>query len=130
MTSWTVADRASLSSIISHSLLIFMSIEPLGLIIHPLPPISPFAFIFPSIRVFSHELALCIRWPKYWSFSFSISPCNEYSELISFRIDWFDLLSIQGALKSLLQHHSLKASKLFIVIYYVLFCDFSCRDSF
>ena len=86
--SWTVAHQPSLSSIISHSLLIFMSIKPLGLTIHLLPPTSPFAFIFPSIRVFSHELALCIRWPKYWSFSFSISPCNEYLELISFRIDW------------------------------------------
>ena len=66
--------------------------------------------IFPSIRVFSNESALCIRWPKYWSFSFSISPSNEYSGLISFRIDWFDLLVIQGTLKSLLQHRSLKAS--------------------
>ena len=66
--------------------------------------------IFPSIRVFSNELALCIRWPKYWSFSFSISPSNEYSGLISFRMDWFDLLAVQGTLKSLLQHYSLKAS--------------------
>ena len=62
--------------------------------------------IFPSIRVFSNELVLCLRWPKYWSFSFSISPSNEYSRLISFRIDWFDLLVAQGTLKSLLQHHS------------------------
>jgi len=67
---------------------------------------------FPSIKVFSSELALCIKWPKYWSFSFSISPSNEYSGLISFRIDWFDLLAIQGTLKSLLQHHSSKASVL------------------
>ena len=66
--------------------------------------------IFPSIRVFSHESALCIRWPKYWSFSFSISPSNEYSGLISFRIDWLDLLAAQGTLKSLFQHHSSKAS--------------------
>ena len=65
---------------------------------------------FPSIRVFSNESVLHIRWPKYWSFSFSISPSNEYSGLISFRIDWFDLLELQGTLKSLLQHHSLKAS--------------------
>ena len=74
---------------------------------HPLllPP-----SIFPSIRVFSNKPALCIRWPKYWSFSFSISPSNEYSGLISFRIDWFDLLAVQGTLKSLLQHHSSKAS--------------------
>ena len=66
--------------------------------------------IFPSIKVFSNELALRIRWPKYWSFSFSISPTNEYPGLISFRIDWWDLLAVQGALKSLLQHHSSKAS--------------------
>ena len=68
--------------------------------------------IFPSIRVFSNELALCIRWPKYWSFSFSISPSNEYSGLISLRMDWLDLLAVQGTLKSLLQHHSSKASVL------------------
>ena len=68
--------------------------------------------IFPSIRVFSNESVLCIRWPKYWSFSFSISPSNEYSELISFRMDWLDLLAVQGTLKSLLQHHSSKASVL------------------
>ena len=68
--------------------------------------------VFPSIRVFSNESALHIRWPKYWSFNFSISPSNKYSELISFRIDWFDLLAVQGTLKSLLQHHSLKASVL------------------
>ena len=74
---------------------------------HPLllPP-----SIFPSIRVFSNESALCVRWPKYWSFSFSISPSNEYSGLISFRMDWLDLLAVQGTLKSLLQHHSSKAS--------------------
>ena len=66
--------------------------------------------VFPSIRVFSSELAPCIRWPKYWSFSFSVSPSNEYSELISFRIDWFHLLAVQGTLKSLLQHHSSKTS--------------------
>ena len=66
--------------------------------------------IFPSIRVFSNESLLCIRWPKYWSFSFSISPPKEYSGLISFRMDWLDLLAVQGTLKSLLQHHSLKAS--------------------
>ena len=78
---------------------------------HPLP--SPFSFlspIFPSIKVFSSELTLQIRWPKYWSFSFSISSSNEYSGFISFRMDWLDLLSVQGALKSLIQHHNLKAS--------------------
>ena len=68
--------------------------------------------VFPSSRFFSHESALCITWPKYWSLSFSISPSNEYSGLISFRIDWFDLLAVQGPLKSLLQHHSSKASVL------------------
>ena len=76
---------------------------------HPLVLLSS---IFPSIRVFSHESDLCIRWPKYWSFSFSISPSNEYSGLISFRMDWLDLLAVQETLKSLLQHHSSKASNL------------------
>jgi len=76
---------------------------------HPLSSPSP-ASIFPSIRVFSNESVLCIRWPKYWSFSFSINPSNEYSGLISFRVDWLDLLAVQETLKSLLQHHSSKAS--------------------
>ena len=82
------------------------AIQP-SVLCHPLllPP-----SIFPSIRVFSNELALCIRWPKYWSFSFSISPSNEYSGLISFTMDWLDLLSVQWTLKNLLQHHSSKAS--------------------
>ena len=75
---------------------------------HPLLPSSPLPSVFPSIRVFSHESALHVRWSKYWSFS--ISPSNEYSGLISFRIDWFDLLALQGTLKSLFQHHSSKAS--------------------
>ena len=74
-------------------------------------PVLLLPSIFPSIRVFSNELTLCIRWPKYWSFSFSISPSNEYSELISFRIDWLDLLTVQGTLESL-QHHNSKASVL------------------
>ena len=77
---------------------------------HPLSPLLLLLSIFPSVRVFSSELALCIRGPKYWSFSFSISPSNEYSGLISFGIDWFDLVAVQGTLKSLLQHHSLKTS--------------------
>ena len=77
---------------------------------HPLSSPSPPPSIFPNIRIFSNELVLRIRWPKYWSFSFSISPSNEYSGLISFRIDWLDLLIVQGTLKSLLQHHSSKAS--------------------
>ena len=77
---------------------------------HPLSSPSPPASIFPSIRVFLNESALRIRWPKYWSFSFNISPSNEHPGLISFRMDWLDLLAVQGTLKSLLQHHSSKAS--------------------
>ena len=77
---------------------------------HPLSSPSPLPSIFPSIRVFSNESVLCIRWPKYWSFSFSISPSNDYLGLISFRIDWLDFLAVQGNLKSLPQHHSSKAS--------------------
>ena len=76
--------------------------------------------IFPRIRVLSNESALCIRWPKYWSFSFSISPSKEYSGLISFRIDWFDLLAVQGTLKSLLQHHILKASILWCLVFFMV----------
>ena len=87
---------------------------------HPLSHFSSCPQIFPSIRVFSNELALCIRWPKYWSFSFSISPSNEYSELISFRMDWVDLLAVQGTLKSLLQHHSLKVSILWCSVFFMV----------
>ena len=76
--------------------------------------------IFPSIRAFSNELALCIRWPKYWSFSFSISPSSEYSGLISFRMDWLDLLAVQGTLKSLLQNHSSKASILWCSVFFIV----------
>ena len=112
VTPWTAACQASLYFTISWSLLKLMSIESVmpsnHLILCRLLLLLP--SIFPSIRVFSSELALHIRWLKYWSFSFSISPSNEYSGLISFRIDWFDLLAIQGNLKSLLQHHSSKAS--------------------
>ena len=96
----------------SQSLLKLMSIEammPSNHLILCYPLLLP-PSIFPSIRVFSNELVLCIRWPKYWSFSFSISPSNEYSGLISFRMDWLDPLAGQGNLKSLLQHHSSKAS--------------------
>ena len=111
-TPQTAARQASLSFAISLSLLQFMSIESVMpsnhlILCHSLLLLPS---IFPCIRVFSSELSLCIRWPKHWSFSFSISPFNEYSGLISFRIDWFDLLAVQGTLKSLLQHHSLKAS--------------------
>ena len=109
---WTAARLAPLSSTISQSLLKLKSIESVIpsnhlILCHPLLLLPS---IFPSTRVFSDELVLCIRWPKYWSFSFSISPSNEYSGLISLRIDWFDLLAVQGTLKSLLQHHSSKAS--------------------
>ena len=110
---WTAAHQAFLSFTISLSLLKLMSFDSVMpsnhlVLCHPLLLLPS---IFPSIRVFSNdELALCIRWPNYWSFSFSISPSNEYLELISFRIDWFDLLAVQGTLKSLLQHHSSKAS--------------------
>ena len=95
---------------ISRSLLKLMSIESIMPSNHLIPCHPPLLLpsIFPSIRVFSNELALCIRWPKYWSFNLSISPSNEYSGLISIRIDWFDLLEVQGMLKSLLQHHSSK----------------------
>ena len=109
---WTAACKASLSFTISQSLFKLMSIElviPSNCLIlcHPLFFLLS---IFPSIRVFSNESVLHIRWPKYWCFNFSISPFKEYSGLISFRMDWFDLFAVQGTLKSLLQHHSSKAS--------------------
>ena len=87
----------------------------------PCHPILLLPSIFLSIRVFSNESVPCIRWPKFWSFSFSISPSNEYSGLISFRIDWFDLLAIQGTLKSLLQHHSSKASILQCSAFFIVY---------
>ena len=110
-TPWTAAHQASLSTN-SRSLLKLMSIELVMpsnhlILCHPLLLLPS---IFPSIRVFSNESVLCVRWPKYWSISISISPSNEYSGLISFRIDWLDLLAVQGTLKSLLKHHSSKAS--------------------
>ena len=111
VTPWTAAGQASLSIANSQSLLKLMSVESVMpsnhlILWHPLllPP-----SLFPSIRAFSNELVLCIRWPKYWSFSFTISPSNEYSGLISFRIDWLDLLAVRETLKSLPQHHSSKA---------------------
>ena len=111
-TPWTVAHQASLTFTISQSLLKLLSIElvtPFNHLIlcHPLPLLPS---VFASIRIFSHKSALHIRWPKYWSFSFSVSLSNEYSGLISFRIDWFDLLEVQETLKSFLQHDILKAS--------------------
>ena len=106
--------QAFLSFTVSQSLLKLMSIESVMTSNHLILCclLLLLSSVFPSTRVFSSELALCIRWPKYWSFSFSISPSNEYSELISFRMDWFDLLAVQGTLKSLLQHHNSKASVL------------------
>ena len=109
-TSWTVALQAPLSFTISQSLLRFMSTEPEMLSNHLIFCRSLLPSVFPRIRIFSNELALCIRRPNYWSFSFSISSSSEHSGLISFRIDWLDLLAVQGTLKSLLRHHNLKAS--------------------
>ena len=110
-TPWTAAHQASLSYTIFWSLLKFMPTElviPFNHLILCHPLLMP--SVLPSIRVFSSELALCIRWPKHWLFSFSISSSNEFSGLISFRIGWFDLLAVQGTLKSLLEHHSSKVS--------------------
>ena len=112
MTPWTAGLKASVSSTISCSLVQLMSIELVMpsnhlVLCHPLLLLPS---IFPSIRVFSSELALGIRWPKYWRFSFNISPSNEFSGLTSCRMDWLHLLVIQGTLKHLLQHHSSKAS--------------------
>ena len=110
MTPWTVAYQSSPSITNSQSLLKLMpikSVMPSNHFILSCPLLLP--SIFPSIRVFSNDLVLPIRWPNYWSFSFSISPSHEYSGLISFRMDWLDLLAVQGTLKSLLQHHSSKS---------------------
>ena len=112
VTLWIAARQASLSITNSRSLIKLMSIESVMpsnhlILCHPLLLLPP---ICPSIRVFSSESTLHMRWPKYWCFSFSISPSNEHAELISFRMDWLDLLAVQGTLKSLLQHHSSKAS--------------------
>ena len=118
-TPWISACQASLSITVSRSSLTLTSIEsamPSSHLIlgHPLPPIPP------SIRVFSNESTLRIRWPKYWSFSFSIIPSKEIPGLISFRIDWLDLLTVQGTLKSLLQHHSSKASILWCSAFFTV----------
>ena len=118
----TAACQASLSITNSQNLLKLMSIESVMpsnhlILCHPLllPP-----SIFTSIRVFSNQSALCNRWPKYWSFSFNISPSNEYSVLISFRMNWLDLLAVQETLKSLLQHHSSKASILWHSVFFIV----------
>ena len=122
VTSWTATHQDSLSITNSHSLLKFLSIESVMpsnhlILCRPLLLLPP---IPPSIRVFSNESTLFMRWPKYWSFSFSISPSNEYSGLISLRIDWFDLLAVQGTLKSLLQYHSSKASVLLCSAFFIV----------
>ena len=124
----TVACQASLSITNSQSLLELMSIESVMpsnhlILCHPLLLLPP---IFPSFGVFSNESVLRIRWPKYWSFSFSISPSNEYSGLSSFRMDWLDLLAVQRTVKSLLQHHSSKASLLWcsLLISHYLLIDY------
>ena len=130
-TSWTAAHQASLSITNSQSLLKHMfteSVMPSNHLIlyHPLllPP-----SIFPSIRVFSNESVLRIRWPKYWSFSFNISPSYEYSGLISFRVDWLNLLAVQGTLKSLLQHHSSKASILRCSAFFIVQLSHPCMTT-
>ena len=114
VTSWIAAHQASLSITNSWSLLKLMSLELVVPSDHLILccPLLLLPSIFPSIRVFSNELVCHVRWPKYWSFSFKIRPSNEHSGLISFRMDWLDLLPVQGTLKSLLQHHSSKASVL------------------
>ena len=119
---WTAAHQASLSITNSLSLLKLMSTESVMPSNHLILccPLLLQSSIFPSMRVFSNESALHIRWPKYWSFSFNISPSNEYSGFISFRMDWLDLLAIQGTLKSHLQHHSSKASILLCSAFFIV----------
>ena len=127
-TPWTVAPQASLSFTISQRFLKLVSIESMPsnhlILCHPLLLLPS---IFPSIRVFSNESALCIRWPKYWSFS--ISPSKKYSGLISFRIDWFDLLAVQWTLKSLLQHHNSKTSILHCTSFFMVQLSHPCRTT-
>ena len=114
-TPWTTACQPCLSSTISRNFLTFVSTGSVMPSSHLILcyPLLLLPSIFPKFRIFSSESALPIRWPKHWSFSFSIGPFNEYSGLISFRMDWFDLLAVQGALEGLLQHHSPKASSLY-----------------
>ena len=123
MTPWTAAHQASLSITNSHSLLKLMSIESVMpsnhlILCHPFLLLPS---IFSSIRVFSNKSVLHIRWPKYWHFSFSISPSNEYSGLMSFRVDWLDLLVVRGSFKSFLQHHSSKASILQLSAFFMVY---------
>ena len=128
MTPWTAAHQASLSITNSQTSPKLMSIESVMpsshlILCHPLLLLPS---IFPSIRVFSNESVLHIRWPKYRSFSFNISPSNEHSGLISFRMDWLDLLAVQGTLKSLLQHHSSKASILRCSVFFLSYLAYCC----
>ena len=122
VTPLTAARQASLFFTISRSLLKLMSTESMMPSNHLIlcHPHLLLASIFPSIRIFANESVLRIRWPKYWSFSFSIHPSNEYSGLISFRVDWLDLLAVQGTLKSLLQHHSSKLSILWHSAFFIV----------
>ena len=122
MTPWTAAHQASLSFAVSQSLLSLMSVELMMLSNHLILccPLLLLPSIFPSIKVFSNDSVLCIRWPNYWSFSFNISPSNKHSGLISFRMDWLDLLAVQGTRKSLLQHHSLKVSILQYLAFFIV----------
>ena len=131
MTPWTAARQASLSIISSQSLLKLKSIQSVMpsnhlILCHPLLLLHS---IFPSIRVFYDESVFYIRWPKYWSFNFGISLPNEYSRLIFFRIDWFDLLAVQGTLKSLLQHHSSKASVLQCSAFFMVQLTYTCMTT-
>ena len=122
VTPWTAACQASLSITNSRNLLKFMSIEsvmPSNHLILYRPLLLVFS-IFPNIGYFSNESVLCIKWPKYWNFSFNISPSSEHSGLISFRMEWLDLLAVQGTLKSLLQHHSSKASILWHSAFFIV----------
>ena len=122
MTPWTAARQASLSITNSRKLLKLMSIMSVMLSSHLVLccPLLLLPSVLPRIRAFSNKSVLPIWWPKYWSFSFSISPSNEYSGLTSFRIDWLDLLAVQGTLKSLLQHHSSKASILWCPAFFIV----------
>ena len=119
---WTAAHQASLSFTNSQSVLKLMCIKSVMPSNHLILccPLLPLTSVFPSLRVFSKKSARHIRWPKYWSFSFSISPSNEYSRWITFKIDWFGLLAVQGTFKSLLHHHSSKASILWCSAFFIV----------
>ena len=132
VTPCTAALQASLSITNSQSLLKFMSMESVIPSNHLIRchPLFLLPSIFPSIRIFSKESVLRIRWPKYWSFSFSINPSNGHSGLISFRMNWLDFLAVQGILKSLLQHHSSKASILQYLAFFIVQFSYSCTHTY